>query len=142
MTTLTLDVDICPACLTELPAGYPYDHVAIDRAGRGDRNLFTTMPTAERREVVIAALARGVRLTDLARTLNWTYTSLQSLLPDDHPESTRSHAERADRQVRELWEQGLQDVTIAARTGLNPSTVGRVRKRLGLRTLPRRRWTA
>ena len=27
--------ELCPACLTELPADYPYDHVAIDQALAG-----------------------------------------------------------------------------------------------------------
>ena len=138
MTTPTL-VDICPACLIELPAGYPFDHVAIDRAAGGDRALFVDMPSDLRREVVITALARGSSLYDLMQILNWPYSSLQSVLPDSHPESTQSQDIRSEQLIRQLWERGLQDVTISARTGLNPSKVGRIRKRLGLETLPRQR---
>jgi hypothetical protein len=140
MSVLAVDTDICPACLAELPAGYLFDHVAIDRAAGGDRALFARMQEAERREVVTTTLARGAGLHNLAQTLNWPYTHLQALLPDSHPESRQSQQADAEQLIRQLWEQGLQDTTISARTGLNPSKVGRIRKRLGLGTLPRRPW--
>jgi len=125
---------ICPACLSELPDDYPYDHVAIDRAVAGDRPLFVAMSTEERSEVVSTGLSRGATLLDLVNLLSWPFGQLQAVLPDEHPESTASRNARVEQQVRQLWAQGLRDVTISARTGLNPSKVGRVRKRLGLAT--------
>lgn len=127
--------DICPMCLVELPDGYPFDHVAIDRALAGDRDLFASMDADARREVVVTGLARGASLLDLVETLSWAYNTLQALLPDEHPESVASATARNERLIRELWEQALPDVTISARTGLNPSKIGRIRKRLGLATL-------
>lgn len=129
MTTVP---ELCPSCLNELPAGYPYDHVAIDRALRGDRTTFAAMSTAERAETVITGLARGIDLGRLAHLLTWPYFVLQALLPDDHPNSHAAERARNEQAVRDLWAQNLPDVTIAARTGLNPSVVGRTRKRLGL----------
>src|ERR1044072_7291880 len=43
--------------------------------------------------------------------------------------------ERIDAKVRELWGQGLPDVTIALCAGLHPGAVTRIRKRLGLAAL-------
>lgn len=120
MTDLLIDTDICPACLVELPADYPFDHVAIDRAIAGDRAVFRALPEDEQREAVVTALARGTSLRDLAESLNLLIPHLQALLPDEHPESAASESARTERLIRELWAQGLQDVTIAARTGLNP----------------------
>lgn len=129
---------LCPACLTELPASYPYDHVAIDRAAGGDRTAFAAMSAGEKREVVVTGLAHGAALLDLSILLSWPYNRLQEVLPDGHPASRASQVAEVERLIRDLWEQNLLDVTIAARTGLNPSKIGRIRKRLGLPTRTKR----
>lgn len=126
------DIVLCPACLTELSPDYALDHVAVDRALAGDRALFVALDRSHRSEVVVTGLARGITLLDLTKRLSWPYNQLQALLPDGHPESPVSQRIQVERLIRDLWEQDLLDVTIAARTGLNPSKIGRIRKRLGL----------
>jgi hypothetical protein len=132
-------LDICPACLAQLAEDYPFDHVAVDRGVAGDRSVFAAMAGPERLEVVVTALSRGVTLLDLADRLAWPYHHLQEMLPPEHPESVESATATAEKIIRELWEQKLADVTISARTGYNPSKIGRIRKRLGLPTWPKAR---
>jgi hypothetical protein len=140
MNTIT----VCPACLMQLPDGYPYDHVAIDRVLSGDRILFAAMSRAEKQQVVITGLARRRSLRDLTDQLTWPYAALQTLLPDEHPQSKAAESTRVEAQITELWHRRLSDVEICIRTGLNPGKIGRIRKRLGLPTVPTtealRRW--
>lgn len=139
---------LCPACLTELPDDYPYDHVAIDRVLTSEPDRLARMSNGEQREVVLTGLARGMTVTALATRLNRGVRRLRELLPDDHPESVASNrnrraAERAqlDLTVRALWEQGLPDTDIALRTGVSVYAIGDTRRRLGLATLTgHRRW--
>jgi len=99
-----IDISLCPACLTEFPVGYPYDHVAVDRAVAGDRRTFVSMTTPERAEVVITGLAGQATLLDLVALLSWPYNQLQALRPDEHPASRASQDAEEERLVRELWE--------------------------------------
>lgn len=124
--------DLCAACLTELPAGYPYDHVAIDLALTGRRDLFEAMDAGERREVVLTGLGRKVSLWEISRRLDWPYGHLQELLPEDHPLSATRRQACLERQIREMWADDLKDVEIALRLGQHASVIGRVRKRLCL----------
>lgn len=133
------DIILCPSCLAELPVEYPYDHVEIDRAIDGDRDLFGGMDVAQRREVVITALSRGEALYAFAKRLHWAYPVLQGYLPDEHPQSTVSMDAANEAIVRERWALGHSDIAIATSAGLDPGTVGRIRKRLGLAALPPKR---
>jgi hypothetical protein len=127
--------DLCPACLAELPADYPFDHVLIDRALSSQPHLFRTMSHSERTEVVLTGLARGRSLNGLAVGLSWPFAHIQALLPDEHPQSAKSQREALEKRVAELWSQGQSDSTIALRTGKNAAVIGRVRKDLGLASL-------
>ena len=126
------DADLCPACLTELPADYSFDHVAIDLALSHQPQRFRAMGPAERTEVVVTGLARGRTLIALADRLGWPYNRLQQLLPDDHPHSQTVQRAVLEQRVRELWLQQLSDSAIAMHTGQNASAVGKIRKDLGL----------
>jgi hypothetical protein len=142
------DLDLCPSCLTELPVGYAFDHVAIDRVLAGAaRDLFAAMTADERREVVLAGLSRGMTLMSLRDLLSWGYQHLQALLPDEHPDSKRSADARLERRIRQLWSQGITDAVIATELGCEPSKIGRFRRRMGLPTRRniaqvRREWAA
>jgi hypothetical protein len=131
------DPYLCPSCLAELPGDYPFDHVAIDRAVHGDRSLFAAMGTGERCEVILTALVRGTGLLELSTLLNWPIANLQELLPDGHPLSRAAEQSQLENVIRAMWARGATDVVISARTGWNPSKIGRIRKRLGLATLTR-----
>lgn len=124
--------ELCPACLTELPDGYAYDHVAIDLALAGRRDLFAAMNEGERREVVLTGLGRRLNLSVIADRLGWPYGRVQELLPDEHPQSAAGRYEAIDQRVKELYEQDLKDMQIALRIGAHVSVVGKVRKRLRL----------
>jgi hypothetical protein len=124
--------ELCAACLTELPAGYPYDHVAIDLALTGRRDLFKAMTAGERREVVLTGLARGLTLNIITTRLNWTYGRIQELLPADHPLSVTRQQPDLEQAIRELWAADLKDIEISLRIGQHVSVVGKVRKRLCL----------
>lgn len=120
---------LCPACLTELPDDYPFDHVAFDRALRGDRDLFAAMDTTTRGEVVATGLARGLTLMHISRALNWPYNRLEELLAGD-PGGERARQEEL---IRQLWEQDLNDTAIAERIApLTASSVQKIRCRMGL----------
>ena len=128
------DADICPACLTLLPDGYQFDHVAVDRAISGDRTIFAAMTEPEKVDVVVTALSRGFTVSRLAKTLSWPYVRIQQLVPAGHPCSIAEKTARDEQKIRELWEKGLRDVDISAATGINPTQIGRTRKKLGLAT--------
>jgi hypothetical protein len=129
-------IDICPSCLTELPDGYPFDHVRIDKAlgPITGPDLFRAMSKAERREVVLTALRRGVTMRALAERLNFRRDYVQGLLPDEHPESRMSNQVRLEEQIRTMWSKGDSDQVIALLTDWEPSKIGRTRQRLGLPT--------
>lgn len=84
---------LCPHCLTELPADYPYDHVAIDLALTTRPHLYTTMRRHEKHETVRTALERGWTLTDLSRHLNRGYNTIK--IAAQPPQPIRRHG-RAD----------------------------------------------
>lgn len=127
-------VDLCPGCLIELADDYAFDHVAIDRVLAGDRDLFKAMKTAERLEVLLTAFTRGLTIKTLAEAIEWPYAWLQGLLPAEHPQSRESYLADAEQQIRDLYGRGQSDATIAAKTGINPTQIGRLRKKLGLPT--------
>lgn len=139
MDTTTGELRLCPACLTGMPADYPHDHVEIDRAAAGDRDLFARMDLGRRRETVIVALARGASLHDLSSRLRWPYPALRGYLPDEHPQSAVSEAAAVEPLVLAMWQKGRSDIAIAARVGCDPRNVGKIRQALGLPTLPSRR---
>jgi hypothetical protein len=136
---------LCPACLAELPADYPFDHVVIDRALTSQPERLATMRRQERREVLLTGLARGMTITALTRHFGWSTRQLRALLPADHFESEVNARKRHDAEreqleatIRSLWEQRLPDTDIALRTGRTVYVVADVRRRLGLATLPSR----
>jgi hypothetical protein len=131
---------MCPGCLAEIPVGYPYDHVGIDRVLSGDRALFDRMGVDEQAEAVAAGLARGMTLRDLATLLRASYLAIRALLPSEHPQSEASYLANLRRVVAEMYGRGQSDATIGAYLDINPTQVGRMRRELGLVT--RRRTTA
>jgi hypothetical protein len=140
------DITLCPACLTELPDNYPYDHVVFDRALNGQPQLFDQMRTRERRELILISLSRSMPITELAHRLGRDVSKLRALLPAEHPESLTNFRHRRatertqlDNTVRALWDRGLSDTDIALRTGYSAYVIGDIRRRLGLSTLVHRR---
>lgn len=133
------DITLCPVCLTELPPGYDFDHVAIDRALDSDPDLLNAMDPAEQCEVVLTGLARGLTVTGIARRFGWSTGRVRALLPDEHPESTagarkRRAAQRRqlDQLVHDLAAQGLPDTEIALRTERSVYVITDTRRRLNL----------
>lgn len=67
----TTTAELCPTCLIELPAGYPFDHAAIDQALNCHpdwaRARFRALTLDDRGELVRIALARGAKLNALYR---------------------------------------------------------------------------
>lgn len=119
--------DLCPQCLTELPDGYPYDHVAIDRALNGQASLFRRMSTSEQAEVVRTGRTRRIGYTDMARLFMQPADRLRQLVGDTGP-----HRADFDAKVRALYNQVLPDGTIAVQLGVSYEKVRRSRQRQGL----------
>jgi hypothetical protein len=125
------DINLCPACLEDLPADYPFDHVAIDLA-LGDRpELFTAMSMDERTETVRIGLARGLTLSHLSERFRSSWAQMQLLVPADVRLPVRTDQELLDR-IRELWELDLNDCEIGLRLSKAPGTVCKLRVRLEL----------
>lgn len=121
---------LCPTCLTELPEDYPFDHVAIDLALGRRPELFATLARDERVEVVRIGLERGRTLGQLSRHFGWSYADMQALVyVHKLPRSVE-----VEKQVRRLWEQDLNDGQIGLRLGKHPSSIGKIRQRIGLPT--------
>jgi hypothetical protein len=119
--------DLCPACLAELPAGYDGDHVRIDRAIGGDIGLFRSMPVAEQAEVITTAISRGH---------TWHGLSQRFLIGAERLRAIAGYpADDFDQQVRSLYDQGLSDITIAARLGVTPARIFKSRTRQKLPSL-------
>jgi hypothetical protein len=133
------DLNICPACLMELPAGYRYDHVRIDRVLGGDRALWLAMRQPERREAVLTGIGRRVYPQRLAELLDISYHHVQGVLPDEHPQSRASFVAAAEEKVVRLWMAGATYSEISAASGLDPRTVTKVRHARGLPDRPRRK---
>lgn len=133
---LTGTATLCPSCLTELPPGYPYDHVAIDRALTGRPELFRTFSPAEQAETVKAGLTRRMSYNRLARLFHRSVAHLRDLA-GDVPASF-------DVQVHQLYRRGHNDQEIAVSLGVHRKTVQTSRDRQGLAPLygpgGRRRW--
>jgi hypothetical protein len=127
-------VDLCPACLTELPADYPFDHVAIDQALSTRPRLFTTMDAAERAETLRVGTDRGMGLVDLARQFGADRHDIRALIPlDVVPQAERSA--KLEAAVKAGWEKGLSDSAIAMTSGSHVGSIAKVRRRLGLESL-------
>src|SRR5687768_11286343 len=99
---------LCPACLTELPADYPYDHVAIDAALGRRPDLFRRMDRDEKTETVLTGLSRGMSVNRIALWFGWANADLRLLLPADHPVRAEAGND-LEQMVRELWERDLPD---------------------------------
>lgn len=124
-------VDLCPRCLAELPAGYPYDHVAIDQALAGNRKVFSAMDDDERREVIQYARRTGMTDFAISARLHRSLASIRAIASDTPPARQPTKGVH-DADIRELWTRGLSDRAIAARLGLGVSNVRRTRTRLQL----------
>ena len=127
-------IDLCPACLIELRAGYPYDHVRIDRALAGNAGLFRSMDSDEQREVVRTGRDRGLSVTALGVRLAKSTTDIHNLLGEPTP-ARAPRQEELDSKVRDLWSRELSDSDIALRIGIHPGTVAKKRHHLGLPAL-------
>lgn len=133
MTTTTTSIataatELCPACLTELPADYPYDHVAIDAALGGRRVKLAG--NAEKAEAVRIGMARGRSLTWVAARLRLTYTDARQL--DGVAELQQAALDHRDAEVARLAVAGHTAYTIANLTGYARATVHRSMERQGL----------
>jgi hypothetical protein len=127
---------LCPRCLTELPAGYPYDHVAVDYALAGNHAVYTAMGQAERREVVHAGRAQGLSDNAIGIRVGRNRTHIRRLMGGRI--KNRLSPERLaeiDEQVRTLWEQRLTDAAISRHVGVKGEQVVRSRYRQGLPAL-------
>jgi hypothetical protein len=127
-----MNVNLCPSCLADLPADYPYDHVETDQALTSRPDLFTRMDRVQRVDTVIAGLAKGMTLNQIALHFRWQHAHIQALLPDGHPQSTAAEKTWIEQQVRDLWGQDLSDSAIAIRIGRHPHAVCKIRARLKL----------
>lgn len=128
--------DLCPRCLTELPADYPYDHVAIDYALAGNHAVFTAMGQAERREVVRAGRALGLSDNIIAVRLGRNRTDIRRLMSGTIKNRTSpERLAQIDQQVRQLWEQQLTDSAISRHIGVRAEQVVRSRYRQNLPAL-------
>jgi hypothetical protein len=126
------EIDMCPNCLAELPAGYPYDHVAIDQALAGNRAVFDAMDDGERREVVEYARRIGMSDFAISTRLRCSVATVRNIAGAGKPPARQPAKGVHDTDVRELWSRGLSDRAIAARLGLFASNVYRIRTRLRL----------
>lgn len=83
---------MCPACLADLPAGYPYDHVAIDEAlgchPDWARPLYRALTVDERGELVRVALSRGFTINALTRRFGQSCARLRQLAALPAPATT------------------------------------------------------
>jgi hypothetical protein len=120
--------DLCPGCLAELPADYPFDHVRIDRALAGGRAMFRSMEADEQREVIRTGRERGLSDSAMARAFGLSHTGIHTLMGDER-------RTEVDDQVRVLWESEFNDSVIGMRLGIHPGTVNKIRTRLGLASL-------
>jgi hypothetical protein len=124
--------DLCPACLDVLPADYPYDHVAIDRALRGEIKVYG----AERIEAMRVALSRGITASRAAELLACNSTVIRHARErGGRPRKGESHVDHAE--LRRLYDLGHDDGSIAISLGVNRQTVSKHRAKLGLPPLYR-----
>lgn len=114
---------LCPGCATELPAGYPYDHVAIDRALAGQ----LTITGDTRNEAIRVAERRGWARADIAAVLRCSHSHIADTLGALPPS--------LDVQVRRLHHAGKDDGVIAVALDVSRKTVAAARARLGLPAL-------
>lgn len=130
------ETQLCPSCLDELPAGYPYDHVLIDRALAGNRAAWFAMNDDERGETVRVGLAHGRTYTQLSNLLRRSATDLSRYAGDATP--------TFDAQVKTLYTKGRNDTEIGLALGVHRRTVQTSRSRQQLPALygpaGRRRW--
>lgn len=125
--------DLCPACCTELPADYPFDHVAIDLALDDQPALFRQMTRPERAELILVALSRGMNINQIALRFGRTHIEITALTPVHlRPAGRAQQTAELEQQIRQLWEQGLNDIQISLRTGRARGTVSKVRERMDL----------
>lgn len=119
---------LCPLCLAELPADYPYDHVAVDLALAGNRAAWRGMLPDERAETVRTGIRRGRTPAQLATVLPISAQHITVLAGDAWTGPTADQ----EQQVRDLWTQRCSDSAIAMRLGLSTGGVSKIRARLGL----------
>lgn len=132
MTTTTMVLpEFCPSCLDELPDGYPFDHVAIDRALAGDSAIFGRMAADERRETITVGRRRGMTDSAIAVAINRSLEQVHRIMGEATRTSTGPKPKH-DALVLKYWQHGLSDHQIAFRLGIARSTVGRTRARQGL----------
>jgi len=74
---LTALPEFCPQCLTPLPSGYPFDHVAIDRALTGDSSVLRQMREVELAEAFRVGRARGMSEKTAKQVLQLTTSQFQ-----------------------------------------------------------------
>lgn len=111
MTTTTA-TELCPACLTELPADYPYDHVAIDQALAGRRIKLAN--DAERGEAVRIGVAHGMTLNQVALRLRIAHSVARQVPGLADIQAARR--EQLDAQVTRLVAAGHSAYAIAGLT--------------------------
>jgi Helix-turn-helix domain len=129
--------NLCPGCLTELPPGYPHDHVLFDQALTKRPDLYKTMTVDERAELVRAGLARGMTVDQIARHFHTSTSTIRNLAGGDVPVAL-------DQQIRRLYHRGHTDYEISLALDVSRSTVQRSREKQGLPPMygpgGRRRW--
>lgn len=130
-----ITVEFCPGCLTVLPDGYEFDHVAIDRALAGDTSVLAAMPPTERRELVLEGLRRGLREYEIAALMRRSFSEIKRWLTDTRPCRRDQLTAARDAAVRELHREGLSDNAIAKRLGIRKNAVFISRHRQGLPAL-------
>lgn len=122
-------VELCPACLTELPPDYPYDHVAIDAVLTGRRVKLAD--DAEKAEAVRIGMTRGIGLARLAVQLHINYKAAQQI--DGVQELQQAARDRQSAEIARLFRAGHTAYTIATLTGYDRKAVHRSIDQQGLR---------
>ena len=126
---------LCPQCLNVLPDGYPFDHVAIDRALAGDTSVLAAMPPAERRELVLDGRRRGLEDWEIAALVHRSTARVRRWVANETGRRPGRPSAIDDAAVRRLWQAGLSDRAIAGELGAGRNAVFLSRRRQGLEAL-------
>ncbi|MEU4367524.1 hypothetical protein [Micromonospora chersina] len=99
MTTALLDAPtLCPACGEEIDPTVDLDHVAIDRALKGDQTAKWQLTKAERYEAIRVGVRRGLTLNETALRIGLNgherQLAIRGVRPVPAPRSRRGGARR------------------------------------------------